>query len=442
MSLAEGDRDLHKELLARARFASRSPDDHRKAVSDLIGRKRFLDHRASTEHAQRLRALTALLRERLESDPVQALDLISHALQRLFPLYAESDDSSGALGDVVRDVADLHQQAAASAVGVDAEMFAKHWLKLKLSDEWGILAGVHGYSGILGSRGIAMLERQVGERLDTLPPTPASSRSWQVTSETTLMLLQLSEQLAHHGGDVDAMLARRAQASLSSAYDYLELHRLCRQHGRARIATQWLERGLMAHPNDTRLINALAQVRSEEGFDAEALELAWRSFEHSPNDAHYLALREHASRLQDWPRWRERALAHARHMNSRFAPSADELVARLHLAEQDIDAIVALLPEAKLPLHVWAMLPEPLAPNHPKLALQACRTLVNSAIGKTNKSGYRDAITWLRKMAPLHRRLGDEAGFGRYLDALRAEHRAKRSFIAMLDADALIIMRA
>lgn len=425
MSIAARHVEVSRELVAHARLASATPADHRKAVSELIGRKRFLDYHATIAYADRLQALTSLLRERLPVDPAQTLELAGYALTRLFALYEAGDDSSGALGQVLRDVADLHRRAAQHFEDLDG--FASTWLKLKLVDDWDLVDDVNAYAATLGKRGIAWLETQVSARLDALP---SGGERWEHAGQR-LGLLSLLEQIAHHGGDVDAMLARRERASLDHAMDYLDLHQLCVEHGRPRIAEQWLERGIKAFPHDTRLIAVLGQARHAAGFADEALQLGWRAFELAPGAVHFLQLREFAGAV-DWPHWRLRALELARRP-ARGADTGEDLVVRLHLAEGDIEAIVALLPGARLSPQLWSDLVTALSPGHPQLALMAAGTLAEAAIKRTNKGGYREAVAWLKRMRTLHDRLDDGAGFDRYLAGLSARHKAKRSFVEMLE---------
>lgn len=65
---------------------------------------------------------------------------------------------------------------------------------------------------------------------------------------------------------------------------------------------------------------------------------------------------------------------------------------RLHLAEGDIAAIVALRPDTRLSPRLWSDLVTGLSPGHPQLALMAAGILTEAAIKRTNKGGYREAV--------------------------------------------------
>lgn len=425
IELAAADRDSWRALVARARFASAPGDTLRKAVTDLIGRKRFLDYRASIAYARRLKTLHHNLDDLLSRDPATALDLAGYALQRLFPIYAESDDSAGAIGDALIAIGHIYRRAAHKAMPAP-DAFAKALFKLVLLDDWSVLGELDDYVEVLGSKGVTLLERQASVRLDALPP-PSGRSQWDEHASERLSLQHLLEALARHGGDIEALLTRRAQA-LHAPWDWLALAQLCEAHDRARLALQWLERGIKAFPEDIRLLEALAQRRLAEGFADEALPLYWTAFQHQPGEDQYLRLLEAASRNDQRDHWRERALAHVR----KLQVQPGDILVRLHLAEGDPGAALAVADDARLPLHTWARLARAVEHEHPAAALQICRTLVQGCVERTNRQGYQDALGWIKRMLPLHRKLGSDAEFENYLDTLRTTHRAKKNFIGML----------
>jgi hypothetical protein len=147
----------------------------------------------------------------------------------------------------------------------------------------------------------------------------------------------------------------------------------------------------------------------------------------------FLALRDSAARISAWPPWRERALTHIDTDTCIPHSARDTLRVSLHLAEEDIAAAWRIATQAQLPPSLWAALAPALERDNPEGALRAYRTLVQVSVERTERRGYREAIAWLRRMPPLHRRLGTDAAFATYLQTLRQTCRAKRTFIAMLD---------
>lgn len=425
LSMAARDRDLWRELVSRARLTQAAPEAHRKAIAELIGRKRFMDYAATMRYADRLQTLVTLLETEINAAPAQALELIDYAMLRLIGVYAEVDDSSGALGDVVAQLAQLHGQAA--SVLHDVPGLANGLLKLTLADDWGMLGDITMYAAALGRKGLDELDRDVAAQLDALPINTSKGRfSVDPHGSERRKLLVLSRQLAQHGGDVDALLRRRENAGLSFGVDYIEMSQICREHGRARIATQWLERGLKALPKELCLLDALADVRQADGFNEEATALVWEAFLLQPHEKYFLRLRDSVDDVA-WPQWRERALAHVR---QKFG---DDQWVYLNLAEHNVGAVVDMLPQAKLAVPTWRVLMHALAPDYPELALRAARTVVLDILSAANKRAYADALMQMKTMRRLYERQQDTAGFAGYLAELRTTHRAKRSFIEALD---------
>lgn len=110
----------------------------------------------------------------LSRDPAAALELAGYALQRLFAIYAESDDSAGEIGDAMAAIGTVYCKAAQRAKP-EPETFTKALFKLVLLDEWGVLGTLDAYAEVLGSKGIATLEKLASARLDALPPPPGAT---------------------------------------------------------------------------------------------------------------------------------------------------------------------------------------------------------------------------------------------------------------------------
>ncbi len=428
LELAGRDRDAWRQLVARARMARDAPAEWKSTIGELIGRRRFRDYRECLAYARRLEALTTLLDDALRRAPVEALALCDHALHRLFAVYAETDDSAGAVGDVVGRVGEIYQRAV-QAVRPDGEAFAKAYFKLRDVDQWGVSGDIDVHAGVLGARGIALLEKLAHAELASLPPRTDTAHHWDEHEGRRRHLHRMLEEITRHGGDIDALLAIRAHA-VRDAWDYLQLAELCAEHRRERQATEWLERGRKAHPKDPRLLEALAKKYTKEGFPEDALELYWRLFDDRPGEDNFVRLRAHTQADGDWPRWRERALARVAAHGDR--QGGNPLLVCLYLAEGDAETAWTLA-QPGVPIHIWERLGDTLEADRPERAIAAWRTIATYHIEHGGKTHYATAIDWLRRMQSLHRRLGTEVAFSDYLEFLRQTHRAKRSFVSLLD---------
>ncbi|MFC6840404.1 SWIM zinc finger family protein [Xanthomonas theicola] len=421
MELADTDRDVRRLLLSRAQLSSAPPQDWRKAVSTLIGRKRFMDHHDSIAYAKRLASLPALLEQARQRDPVAALDLHEYAFKRLVSIYQDCDDSGGHIGQRLHALAQAHPEAAKAA---GATNLGKRVFELHMLDEWGLLPPLQEYAALLGSAGIALLERAA---LQTLHANTADSAK-RLAAESLL------EDTARCGGSVESMLQWFA-SRCSSGWDHLEMTRRCAEHGRERQALDWLERGAKAHPTDPRILTELAQAYTRDGFPEDALELSWKAYLLQPEESTYLALRKAALALGQWERWRERALQAADDGSPHSLVDASDTRIHLLLAEGQAHRALDLAKDTtlKLALHTWERLLPEAETLDPPTALRICRTLVEAYVARTNRQNYLIALDVLPTMRGLHQRQDSLAAFDSYLVQLRKTHRAKRSFIELLD---------
>ncbi|MCC8552406.1 SWIM zinc finger family protein [Xanthomonas hortorum] len=420
LELAEHDRALCQRLLSQAQLSSAPPQEWRKAVSALLGRRRFMDYRDSVAYAKHLATLPALLEQARQRNPVAALDLHEYAFKRLVAIYEDCDDSAGHVGDRLRALAHSHPEFARSA---NVSNLPKRVFDLRMLDQWTLSPKLEVYLALLGNAGIAALEHATLQALhdDASPGRRLSAEA-------------LLEETARCSGSVEAMLQWFA-SRCSSGWDYLEMARRCTEHGRERQAIEWLERGVKAHPKESRILTALAQCYSRDGFPEDALELRWKAYLLRPNASTYLALREAALALGPWEPWRERALQSLDGSARPSVTSAHETCIRLLLAEgQARRALDLALDETqKLSLDAWERLLPAAETLDLAIAQRICRTLVDANVARTNNQGYHAALALLPVLQRLHQRQNDPAAFDAYLARLRQGYLTKRNFIALLD---------
>jgi tetratricopeptide (TPR) repeat protein len=297
---------------------------------------------------------------------------------------------------------------------------------LYTGDAWNLMPPVQEYVEALGEAGVGTLEqlayRALLEHGDQKP-----SESYRLAFE------QLLEQTAACGGDVETMLryfARRCQ----SGGEHLAMARRCREHGRQRQEIEWLERGAKAHPQDSRVLAALAKAYAREGFIEDALALRWQAYLLIPGEEAYLALRETALIAGQWETWRVRALQTLDGVRM-YGTSAMDLRIRLLLAEGENRQALALAQEsANVSVSTWEwLLPTAIAHDVPS-ALRIHHALIQDNIERTHRQAYLVAIKWLRSLQKLHGEHGSPIDFDNHRDQLRQRYRSKRSFIELLDA--------
>ena len=178
------------------------------------------------------------------------------------------------------------------------------------------------------------------------------------------------------------------------------------------------------------------------------MKLIWSLFEALPLLDNYQLLITHAERASARDAWRERALAHLHELLTRFdatraaraikpwawlaADPAATLV-EIHLHEKAADTAWEIARTRELPSALWLRLAAARETDHPRDALPLYLREAQSQIARTGRSAYEAAMPLLKKVKSLHQRIGQPEAWTAQLAALRAQHKAKRSFLPMLD---------
>ncbi|PPV06726.1 hypothetical protein XBLMG947_2304 [Xanthomonas bromi] len=423
LELAGNDTQLRRRLLSQAQLAIAPLQDWRKAISTLLGRKRFMDWSATIAYSKQLAVLPSLLEQARQRDPVAALDLHEYAFTRLLTIYEDVDDSRGDLGARLHALGHAHLQAA-QAAGTDR--LCERLFALRMLDQWDLLRPLSDYAPLLSPADIGRLQHAALKVLQQEGSGPTRR----------LLAEALLEDTARCGGSVDAMLDFFGR-NCASALEHLEMARRCSEHGRQRQALDWLERGVKVDPKDTRLLAALAQAYLRDGFPEDALQVRWKIYLLSPSEKNYLALREVALLPDSWESWRESALQALEAKSvPRYIDTHDTRI-RLLLAEGQHQRALELAADQthKLPLGTWERLLPAAETCDPAAALRICHTVIDIHIERTDRQGYVAAIGLLPTLQRLYQQQGEQghAAFEAELGRLRQRYRVKRTFIELLD---------
>lgn len=433
--LADDHAEVHRSLQFWMQTAAAdSPQALRKALSAMIGSPGHLDWRGNTAFARRLDSLFELLQRTLANDPERALESCDYVLSRLLKIYERADDSSGAIGGRVAELAGLHARAAAAAPG-DPGKLAATLLKLQAVDDWGFFT-LANYAQALGSAGLERYGSQLRKLWKALLPVPKEVE-FHIDSDR-ILITRLMAQWFEQQADVDGLLELKLDA-LNNAYGYLDLAQTCLKHGREKAALDWAERGLKAFPADTRLQVLLASFYERDGLVDEALKLRWNMFHTYPAPEHFLALKTSAG--DGWPAWRDRALAtiKTREVQNQPMPLRQgpfsgsdrrrvSLRVQLHLAEDCLADALAAAAEGHCELPILERLAKAVERDYPDQAVAIYNRLIPARL-TVSASRYDDIVKLIRRRA----RLVETDDARAFEAALRLQHRAKRNFIKLLD---------
>lgn len=196
--------------------------------------------------------------------PPVALRLLDHFFGRMEKALQSVDDSHGYGSGLVALAGDLHLKACRAAkpepIGLARELFRRE-------TEWDWSDCFHGsgetYRTVLGKAGLAEYRRLAEEAWAGIKPLRGNARRARDDQSALRYRLQsILENFAARVDDIDAMIAIRTR-DLSSGYRYLQVAKLCADHGRMAEALKWADEGLWQCEDDPdgRLVAFAAGLR-------------------------------------------------------------------------------------------------------------------------------------------------------------------------------------
>jgi uncharacterized Zn finger protein len=265
------------------------------------------------------------------------------------------------------------------------------------------------------------------------------SARWRIT--------HIMETLARQSGNVEDLIAVKSR-DLSQAFNFLQIAQTYKDAGNREAALEWAERGLRAFPErtDSRLREFLIQEYHWRKRHAEAIAIAWTAFREQSGLGAYMALHQSAIRAKQWAEWREKALARLReeianrdHRRSkaRWAPFVDghsELV-EIFLWEGDAEAAWSEAATGGCNTGLWFRLAQAREQEHPEDAVKVYIAQLNRALQPAEHHAYKEVVEILRKLQPLQARIGKAAEFAGLVQSIRAQYKARRNLIKLLDAE-------
>jgi hypothetical protein len=298
LTLAQAERDIDKRL--RLYRAADDPATLKTALGKALATGGFLDYRGSLRYAQRLDVVIGQLRDLSTREPAQCRVLCEYALGRLFKIYGRSDDSSGAIGECLHAIAQLHALACTAAPPA-GKVLAKTLFALQQHDGWGMLP-LENYWAALDGEGRLVYGNLVAAEYARLPATPGPGERYG----EHLGVLYRAEAYARCARDFD-LLQRVLRRDLSHPGAHLQVIESLREFDRAPDALAFAEAAVKRFPQDHRLREALGDCLRAAGLHEENREQRWQAFRMHPDPGSWDALKRDTG--DAWPQWRERALA-------------------------------------------------------------------------------------------------------------------------------------
>jgi hypothetical protein len=449
MEQVKGDARLRERLLMKAaRKGSKKLDldAFRSAVFNAVVPDDFVHYREMGDYASGIKDVIHSIRELLkEGFANEVIDLSEYAIEEVEGAMNSVDDSAGHMGGILHQLKELHLDACNRAKPEPVKL-AERIFQREMESDWDTFLGAsETYAGVLGKKGLARYRELAEAEWARVPALKPSEKDEY--SGNRFRISGLMETLARQSGDIEEIVAVKSR-NLSSAYHYLKIAETCREAGKRDEAFEWAERGAKAFPErtDSRLRDFLAEEYHCRKRHDEAMQLVWAQFVESQHDylSAYQKLKQHADRVKQWPKWRERAmgflrkrLEYARRNMPKLrwnwgATDYSELV-RILLWEGDVEAAWREAQEGGCSDRLWLELAALREKDHPEDALEIYRRQIEPLVNRKDNQAYEQAAGYVRKARDLMKRLGCKEEFAAYLESIRKAHKPKRNFMALLN---------
>lgn len=413
--------ERHQEVARAVRLAAgRSSGDLGQLRAEIDRGLRagsFLGYYESRRWAAEVQPIVEEIRDAVVSSPsAELVALIERAIGRVVKVILKADDSDGLIGDVARELLDLHAQAC-DAGAADPIKLASWMVKFRFDDQDFFEADPVRYAKALGEMGLAAVRREVRHRIEA-------------GSGDSFAAKYALERLAVVDGDTDAIV-RLLGGDLRSPYQFIRVAEAMLELGRDDDVLAWATRGLAETSGWqlAQLYDLAAGVHTRRGEDGELLRLRKEQHQRMPSSSTYELVRQAAERSGAW--------------------EAERPKARSVLAERDLGGLIDVLlsdgePEAAWQItvdepefdpgeHRWMRLAEAREPSAPGDAVDVYLRLANVELETTGKAAYTRAAAILKKAARAAKAARREPEFADHMTVLREAHRRRPTLISTLD---------
>jgi len=384
-------------------------------VDSGLRTRRHLGYWESSEWAGEARPVVAALAEAVEAGASRELvELLQRAVGHVVKVILRADDSNGMIGDLARDLLELHAEACQPGVA-DPVKLAKWMVRFCFVDQDFFELDVVRYAPGLGDKGIATYRKEVAAR------SAGSDR---------FAARYAAERLAVLDRDVDALVEMRG-GDLSSPYQYQRVAEAMVELDRPEDALGWARDGIERTSGwqVAKLYDLAAGLLADRGDVAGVLELRRAQHERMPSSTTYGFLRAAAEVTGEWAALRAgaREVLGARDRGGLVDVLLDD-------GESDAAWVLATAePAWEVGEHRWKSLAEARESSHPADAMAVWFRLVDEALVTADKRAYQAAVRYLKAAKKAAVAAGAMVEFEVRVAGLRETHRRRPSLIARLD---------
>ena len=325
-----------------------------------------------------------------------------------------ADDSNGTIGDLARELLEVHAEACDAKVA-DPVKLAAWMVRFSCEDQDFFEVDPVRYAGALGERGLPLYRRAIEGRED---------------GERVFAVRWARERLAVLDGDEEAIVALLG-GDLSSPHQFVRVCEAMADVGRDDEVLAWAKRGIAETDGwqVEKLYDLACGVHERRSAPLEVLRLRREQHEGMASASTYSRLRRAAEAVGAWDIERD--------------------AARLALRERDLGGLVdALLSEGDAE-EAWSVahedpdwdpgperrlrLAEAREPQRPEQALPWYMLVVDEMLLETGRRAYARAVPVLKKARRAAEAADQSEWFATRIADLREHHRRRPTLIAMLD---------
>lgn len=377
----------------------------------------FLGYYESRRWAAEAQPIVEEIREEVVSSAsAELVALIERAIGRVVKVILKADDSDGLIGDVARDLLDLHAQACDAGVA-DPIKLARWMVKFRFDDQDFFEADPVRYAKALDEMGLAAFRREVRQRVEAGGGDSFAGK-------------YLQERLAVVDGDTDAIV-RLLGGDLRAPYQFIRVAEAMLELGRDDDVLVWATRGIAETSGWqlAQLYDLAAGVHARRGAERDLLRLRREQHERMPSSSTYALLRQAADACGTWEVERPRA---------RSALAARDLGGLIDVLLSDGEPETAWQVALDNPgfdpgEHRWMRLAEAREPSAPGDSFEVYLRLADVELETTGKAAYTRASAILKKAARAAKAAGRAPEFADHMTALREAHRRRPTLISTLD---------
>lgn len=408
--------DVERQVLLAAARSEGDLRELRREVDRGLRTRRFLSYHESSEWARSAQPVLQELRLAAESSPsAELLALIERAIGHVVKVIMHADDSNGTIGDLARELLDLHAQLAETQVAEPIGL-ARWMVRFSCEDQDFFEVDPVRYRNALGQSGLAAYREAIEQRY--------------AKGSELFAVRYARERLAVLDGDTETIIALLG-GDLSAPHQFIRVCEAMAELERDEEVLCFALRGIAQTSGWQvgKLYDLACGVHERAGMPVEALALRRQQHERTPSASTYSTLRRVAETLGAWELERDGARRALReHERGSYVDAL--------LGEGDAETAWTVATEDPTwdpGGHRRAQLAEAREPTHPEQALCSYMLLAEEQLLQTGRRAYAGAIAMLKRARRAAAAAGKEQWFTDQIAALREKHRRRPALIEMLD---------